>query len=247
MSFEEILMNFLGARSKWFLQFEVENGRGSIAIQGGRIIFAELNYEGEIFEGKEAIERIIDIAPEIKDVELQPLEGMIEENVDLDQFAFLSLLQKQEESSVEGEDLEEKLVNSTESDIESIFGEEEEREDVVTAAASIEEDEGKLTEVCLKFFSKDAVKLIVFDGKIELNSVSIPEKEVQKAFSIYQELVRDLPDAEYLIFKTDDLMGLVIFSGEKMALILLDARERANFELDEPEIIKELKAVMQSS
>ncbi|SMP20016.1 hypothetical protein SAMN06265339_1717 [Desulfurobacterium pacificum] len=221
MSFEEVLMNLLGARSKWFLQFEIENGRGIVAIQGGKIVFAELTYEGELLEGREAVKKIMEASREVKDIELQPLEGTIESNVDIDQFELLSLL--------EGE----KEFTEPEVEVEEFF----------------EKKEGAVTEVCLSFFSRNSVKLVAINEEVEINNLSLTKGEIEKIVKTYKDLKEEMSNMNfnYLTFTCEKLLGIVIFSGEKTALILLDSEEKANFELDEPEIVEKLKQAVQSS
>jgi hypothetical protein len=65
----------------------------------------------------------------------------------------------------------------------------------------------------------------------------------------YKDLKEEMSNMNfnYLTFTCEKLLGIVIFSEEKTALILLDSEEKANFELDEPEIVEKLKQAVQFS
>ncbi len=215
MTFEEILTNLLGARSKWFLDFTTNDGKGAIAVKGGKIIFAELEYEGSLLEGTEAVRKMLEISKEIEDIELHPLNGTIQENTEINQFELLSMLQVTDENDEENQ---------------------------ITVEFEEKPKEGELLKLCKHYFSADAIKIVIVDDKVKVNS-SVATKENLK------NLMKDFSDIENLKSKCISIdfrnyFVLILTSSSHKLMIVLDEKEKANFELEEPEIVENLLKVL---
>ena len=137
MTFEELLANLLGARSRWLIEFKVSGEEGRIGVKGGKIIFAEIERGGNHLEGKDALKEILSLSKEIENVELSSLEEE-RENLNVDQFELFSMISGEEEEGSEQE---------------VVLFEEEKRT--------------PFWDLCCEIFSNGSVKLLLVGGRVE--------------------------------------------------------------------------------
>ncbi|WP_022846978.1 MULTISPECIES: hypothetical protein [unclassified Desulfurobacterium] len=226
MKLEEILFGLIGTGGSWQIYLKTANGKGTIAVKNGSIVSVKYSDAVEDLVGEEALKEIIKEADIVQSLDLQPLKGRVDENIDCD---FSKLMSIFENLQIEREAVQEVMANL--SKIKS--GEK-------PSVSNFKE----LLETCSRIFSEgaiDAIFLFDKDGVFKIEgSVEDISINLKDSFDVFTESV--------LAICGDTFVDMIInmgvkfiyavynLSSESAIIAVVDSKERANFELDQDEI-----------
>lgn len=168
----------------------------------------------ESFSGKEALKFITSHEKEIKSVELLPLKNPVEKEINLNQMDVLSFFSN---------------------DLENTEAEETKKEEEASA----------FLKLCKNYFNPQNIKLIYTHHGFEYLNLEIEETfELEKEILSYYEIFKSWSSSKSIVFHFQKLFGIFLTEEEKFLFILLDKEELSNFELDEPEIVNNLRKLL---
>ncbi|WP_457567769.1 hypothetical protein [Desulfurobacterium sp.] len=226
MKLEEILFGLIGTGGSWQIYLKTTGGRGTISVKNGMIVSVDYFTSSGDFSGERALREIIKAADEVQSMDLQPFKGKIEENMECDFSRLMSIF---ENVQIEKEALQEVSEN-----LKKI------KADRKASVANFTE----LLDTCSRIFSEGTIDAILFfdiDGifKIEGKIEDIP-LNFRAPFEDFASVIGDICK--------DDFIDIIVDMGTKFTyavynlrsksaiVAVVDAEEKANFELDQEEI-----------